>query len=166
MGRGDAVIAAVFAGWFLLVLLRQLGLGRAFVRRLDVFQLVPGWRLFSGFAGHHDYSIHVRNIDAATPEWHRLEGGPRPVRSALWHPALLLVRVRRSQAISVVSAYRQDKEVTGSPRYRALVGSLSTLPQLQLAQRFQFRIVAERPYDPTFEAMEVYRSPVEAVRTF
>lgn len=160
----DVVITGIFIGWFLLVLFRQLGLWHTFVKLPDIFQLVPGWRLFTGFAGQHDYSIQVRDIDSGRAEWQRLEDRTRTVVSAIWHPDSLPAKLRRSRITAVMLAHRK-KSVSRSPGYSALVGELSALPQLQFARRFQFRVMAERAYDPAFEPTEIYQSPVEAVRT-
>lgn len=164
MSFGDVVITGIFVGWFLLVLLRQLGLWHAFVRLPDIFQLIPRWRLFTGFAGHHDYSIQVRTIGSTPSDWQRFEEKPRTIVSALWHPASLPAQLRRNQITAVISEHRNKGE-TGLGRYRALINELSTMPEVRHAERFQFRVVAERPYDLAFEAREIYRSPVEFIRT-
>ena len=147
----DALVAAIFAAWFVATCLRQLpGSFAARATRWDVTGLLPVWRFFAPMPGPFDFHLVYRDEleDGSLTEWAEHRAPPaRRWWAFAWNPdkrlrkALLDV----SQELARTNAAARTREqVTISVPYLVLLNFVSALPRLPPAAKTQFALMVSR----------------------
>jgi hypothetical protein len=147
----EKFVLVFYVLWFVLILLRQFrGPALRFIKRRDIFYLVPDFRLFAGLPAW-DYSFAMRFAfeGGRLGEWVPVEFPHRPTLAALWHPELLERVVAAAIGGHMVRA-QTDEERTRLERwylYRSFLRhlALTATPDVDLVQ---FKVLKHRVHCP------------------
>lgn len=164
----DGSVAAVFAVWFILSVLRQLPFrvgGRIGGR--DLLRVVPHWGLFAlPTRFDFDFFLRQRSRDGAVTSWESVVlTAARPSGAWIWHPQF----TGRQLVLALINQTLKTQNRAGraaladSVPYGVLRRFLAGQVADSEAQAFQFLIVARRDYDPRSPRPVVFLSDFHAL---
>ena len=160
------VLTAFFAGWFGASVLCQFLPPRLefWIRRFDVFSLLPRWKFFAPNVSTLEHQIlyrHQLQNGELTP-WKQVPlAGSRSLAGVLWNPDMR----RRTTLTSVVSTLMRSlqspepRQVTATRPYLALVNFVTTrVPHPSLSRSVQFAIAESSGFTADTEPRIIFVS--------